>query len=79
MLLTILSLNKIEYKGEVAGLKVKTKSGEVTILSGHRPMVSVLEKCTAEIITKDNKKNPIKIDSGFLEMSEGNRLNVMIG
>lgn len=78
MILTIFSLNKIEYKEEVAGLNVKTRSGEVTVLSGHRPLVGVLLPCTAQIITKDNKKIPFEIKSGFLEMDGNDRLNLLV-
>ena len=77
MLLTILSLNKVEYKGEVSGFNVKTTDGEITVLNGHHPLVTSLEKCTAQIVLNDNK-NSFEIKSGFLEMGEGNRLNVMI-
>ena len=78
MLLTIYSLNKIEYKGEVAGFNVKTSEGELTLLSGHLPLVTTLAKGTAQIITTEHKKVPFEINAGFLEMSEGDRLNVMI-
>lgn len=78
MLLTIISLNKIEYKEDVAGLNVKTESGDVTVLSGHRPMVSVVSKCTAHILTKDNNKIPFEINSGFLEVDGDNRLNLLV-
>ena len=78
MILTIFSLNKIEYKDEVMGLNVKTKSGEITVLSGHRPLVSVLNKCTAQILTKDNKKILFEIKSGFLEMGGDNRLSLLV-
>ncbi|MBI3632368.1 MAG: F0F1 ATP synthase subunit epsilon [Candidatus Vogelbacteria bacterium] len=78
MLLTILSLNKVEYRCEVSGFNVKTYDGDITILNGHHPLVTSLEKCTAQIISTDNKRTPFEIKSGFLEMSEGNKLNVMI-
>ncbi|MBI3633379.1 MAG: F0F1 ATP synthase subunit epsilon [Candidatus Vogelbacteria bacterium] len=78
MLLTILSLNKVEYRGEVSGFNVKTTTGEITVLNGHHPLVTSLEKCTAQIIMDDNKRTPFIVNSGFLEMSEGNRLNVMV-
>ncbi|MDO8493258.1 MAG: F0F1 ATP synthase subunit epsilon [bacterium] len=78
MLLKILSLNKIEYEDEVAGLNVKTSSGEITVLNGHRPLVSVLVSGTAQIMTKDNKKIPFNIRSGFLEMDDKNRLNLLV-
>lgn len=79
MLLTILSLNKVEYKEEVYGLNVKTKSGEITVLNGHRPLVTVLDKGTAYILTNDNKRVPIEIKSGFLEVDDRNRMNLLVG
>ena len=78
MLLTIYSLNKIEYKGEVSGFNVMTSEGELTLLSGHLPLVTTLAKCTAKIIVAGHNKIPFEINSGFMEMSEGDRLNVMV-
>lgn len=78
MQLKILSLNKVEYEGEVAGLNVKTESGEITVLNGHRPLVSVLVPGTAQIMTSDNKRLPFNIRSGFLEMDGDNRLNLLV-
>ena len=78
MLLTIYSLNKIEYKAEVVGFNVKTSEGELTLLSGHLPLITTLAKGTAQILTIEHKKVPFEIKNGFLEMSEGDRLNVMV-
>ncbi len=78
MQLKIFSLNKVEYEGDVAGLNVKTKSGEITVLNGHRPLVGILERRTAQIMTKENKKIQFGIKSGFLEMDDKNRLNLLV-
>ncbi len=78
MLLKIFSLNGIEYQDDVAGLSVKTRAGDITVLNGHRPIVSVLEKCTAHILTKDHNKIPFEIRSGFLEIDDDNRLNLLV-
>lgn len=78
MLLKILSLNKVEYEGEVAGLNVKTESGEITVLNGHRPLISALLPCTAQIMTKYNNKIPFNIKSGFLEVDGSNTLNLLV-
>lgn len=77
MLLTVLSLGKVEYKGDVAGFNVMTSTGEVTVLPGHRPIISVLKKCTAQIIGEDKTKTPIEIGSGFMEMTVDGKLNVL--
>ena len=78
MNIQITSLKSIEYEGDIKSLNIKTTSGEITVLNYHRPIVTVLEKGTAHIVdSKDNKKD-IAINSGFLEVSPTNTVNVLI-
>lgn len=78
MKLNVISLKGLEFTGEVAGFNVKTTSGEITILDRHRPLVTVLKNGTAFILRNDGERFPLKISSGFLEMSPENELNVLI-
>ena len=78
MYLKILSLKNVEYEGEVVSLNVKTQSGEITILDNHRPLISVLKKGLAVITDEKNNQKELEIESGFLEMTDGNKLNLLI-
>lgn len=77
MKLKILSPEKELYHGHVTGFNIKTVSGEVTILGNHEPIVSMFEKGAATIIDNENKHHAIELNSGFLEMTPENELNVL--
>lgn len=77
MHLKILSPEKTIYKGEVKSLNIKTLAGEITILSGHEPLISMFERGTVNIIDKNDEKVSLEIGSGFLEMTPDNELNVL--
>jgi len=78
MKIKVLSLKGTEYEGDIVSFNVKTKSGEITILDHHRPLISILTKGVAKIVTANNEKKDIDINSGFLEVSPSNKLNVLI-
>lgn len=78
MHLKILSLRGVQYEGQVAGLNVKTHSGEITVLENHRPLVTSLQDGKGYIITEDGKREPIEIKSGFLEKGKGDDLNLLV-
>ena len=78
MQLKIFSLKGIQYEGEVSGLNVKTSSGEITILDNHRPLITLLKKGRAFIITKEGERKPIEIKSGFLEKDAGDKLSLLV-
>ncbi len=77
MRLKILTPEKQLYHGHVTGFTVKTLAGEITILGSHEPIISMFEKGTATIIDNENKHHPIELNSGFLEMTPENDLNVL--
>jgi len=78
MNLRILSLKGVKYDGEVAGLNVKTTSGEITVLENHRPLITSLVGGTANIITKTGERIPIEIQSGFLEKDGADNLSLLV-
>ena len=77
MKLKILTPEKEIYRGDVTGFNVMTLAGEVTILGGHEPIISMFNKGTAHIIDNENKRHPIELSAGFLEMTPENELNVL--
>lgn len=77
MTLRIISLGGIQFEGEVAGLNAKTEAGEITVLNHHRPLITILKRGEAVILKNDGSRKKIKINSGFLEMDQGNNLSVL--
>jgi len=78
MLLTVYSLKGIEFNGEATSLNVKTEAGEITVLNGHRPLISALRPGALKITKLDGMMEEINISSGFLEMSPNNRLDILL-
>lgn len=78
MELQIISLKGIEYQGTIKSLNVRTTSGEITVLDHHLPLITVLTKGRLVIRDTAGKEKTIPTNSGFLEVSAGNRVNALI-
>jgi F-type H+-transporting ATPase subunit epsilon len=78
MILKVYSLKGIEFNGEAVSLNVKTEAGEITVLNGHRPLISTLKPSVAKITKPDGTIEEINVSSGFLEMSDDNCLELLL-
>jgi len=56
---------------------VKTKSGEITLLDHHRPLITLLEEGAAKIGLLDQSVRNFEIKSGFLEMDDHDNLSIL--
>jgi F0F1-type ATP synthase epsilon subunit len=78
MQLGIYSLEKVLYRGEAVEVNCRTRSGEITILDHHEPLISILEKGMVKIIDNDHKEHYIPVVSGFLEVNSRNEAKVLV-
>ena len=78
MTLGIYSLQKVLFRGEASSVNCRTRTGEITILDHHRPLISILEKGTMKIVDKDEKEHYIPVSSGFLEVRSGNEARFLV-
>ena len=78
MKLNIISLKGLEFEGDISSLNLKTTSGEITVLNNHRPLITQLNKGSALVIKENGDKLNFDINSGFLEVSDGNQANLLI-
>lgn len=78
MYLNIISLQGIQFDGEISSLNLKTTSGEITVLDNHRPLITQLAKGQAVIIKENDEKFNFDINSGFLEIGEGNQATILV-
>lgn len=78
MHLSIYSLKKILFEGEIESLNCKTKSGDITVLDHHEPLISVVQAGPLKIIDKEKKEHYIPVSTGFLEVSSGNRTKLIV-
>jgi F0F1-type ATP synthase epsilon subunit len=79
MLLNVITLKGIEFEGEVSSVNLKTTSGEITVLDGHRPLITQLMEGQAIVVKENGDKLKIKIGSGFLEFGANNQATILAG
>jgi F-type H+-transporting ATPase subunit epsilon len=71
MKVKIISPEKVIYEGESTLLQLPGIDGLFEILNNHAPIISVLDKGTIRLVTKDNELS-FDIKSGVVECSSNN-------
>ncbi len=56
MKLGVYSLQKVLFQGDAKSVNCNTRSGEITILDHHEPLISILEKGTITIVDHDQRE-----------------------
>lgn len=74
----IYSLEKVLFHGQAREINCNTRSGEITILNHHRPLISILAKGTMKIVDEENKEHYIPVQSGFLEVNARNQAKILV-
>lgn len=68
----IVTPEKVVLREQVIGVTVPTESGEITILPGHIPLISVLKPGVIELHKPDGQdKEILAVSGGFIEVLEG--------
>ena len=78
MKLSIYSLKKIIYQGEVNSFNCQTTTGEITVLNNHKPLISVLSPGVVKIQDQNNQKDYFQVSSGFLEIKSTNEARLLV-
>lgn len=78
MKLSIYSINKTLFDGEVEKLIAKTTTGEVTVLDGHLPLISRLQGPSVDIIDSKSQRTEVKLASGILEVRPESEVVVLV-
>ncbi|MCB9809216.1 ATP synthase F1 subunit epsilon [Candidatus Nomurabacteria bacterium] len=76
MLLTLATTEGILYEDTVSEVTIPTLEGEITILSQHIPLVSVLRPGEMRVV-KDGSATHFVIGGGVLEMRPDNTLMIL--
>lgn len=75
--LKIVSLKEVVFHDYVDSVTLPTKSGEITVLPHHVPLISHLEKGTVRAKSK-SQQTPFDIEGGFMEVSGDSRVTVLL-
>jgi F0F1-type ATP synthase epsilon subunit len=78
MQLGVYSLEKVLYHGDAVEVNCRTRSGEITILDHHEPIISMLDKGVIKIIDADRKEHFVPVVSGFLEVNSRNEAKLLV-
>jgi F-type H+-transporting ATPase subunit epsilon len=68
---SVISPEKVLFEGEAAGVVAPAFDGEVGILQGHAPMMTLLGKGSLRLDGSDGEKR-FNIEGGFLQVVENN-------
>ncbi len=78
MKLGVYSLQKVLFQGDAKSVNCNTRSGEITILDHHEPLISILEKGTITIVDHNHQETYIPVTSGFLEVDSGSHAKILV-
>ncbi len=75
--LKLVSLKRVEFHDYVDAVTLPTKSGEITVLPNHAPLISHLAKGSIRAKAVGAAKI-FDISGGFMEVDRHNRLTVLL-
>jgi F0F1-type ATP synthase epsilon subunit len=78
MKLGVYSLQKVLYDGNAASVNCVTANGEITILDGHQPIISILRQGLMKIVDGEGKEHYVRVRSGLLEVRTGNEARFLV-
>ena len=78
MKLSIYSLKKILFQGEIKLLNCQTTTGEITVLNNHKPLISVLKTGVVKAQDENNQDHYFQVSSGFLEIKSTNEARLLV-
>lgn len=73
----IITPERIVLEGEAASLSAMTESGEITILPGHIPLVSLLRAGEMRLRTVDGKDELLAVSTGVIEVQKNNQIVIL--
>jgi F-type H+-transporting ATPase subunit epsilon len=78
MQLGIYSLEKVLFRGLAREVNCNTRSGEITILDHHEPLISLLAQGTMKIIDDVGTEHFFPVASGFLEVNSHDHVKILV-
>ncbi len=78
MHLSIYSLEKIIFDGDIEEIIAKTVSGEITVLRNHIPLITQLLSAPVRFKIIGGIEKTIHVHSGFLEVKPDNKIVILL-
>ncbi len=74
--LTLVTPERVVESLQARSVQVATRDGEITILPGHVPLVSVLQP-GAVVVQLENGQRHIAVSGGFVDVQDGSRVTLL--
>jgi len=78
MKLSVHSLKKTHFEGDITQLTCNTTMGQITVLDHHLPLITMLEEGVMKIIDTTHKDHYVPVKSGFIEVRDKNDVRCII-
>jgi F-type H+-transporting ATPase subunit epsilon len=78
MQLGVYSLEKVLFQGAAREVNCRTRSGEITILDHHEPLISLLARGTVKVIDENGQESFFPVASGFLEINAHDEVKILV-
>lgn len=78
MRVEIYSLQRILFEGDAESVNCKTARGEVTVLDGHEPLISMLEEGPIKVALADDTEKIFAAKGGFLEVNPSHVVRMLV-
>lgn len=67
----VVSADAVVWSGQAYNVIAKTVEGDIGILPGHEPVLSVLAPGGVEVIRPDGTRDVVAVDGGFISVAQG--------
>src|SRR3989338_11191539 len=67
------TLDETVFDGEVSGITLGTEAGEITVLSHHTPLITLVKPGAVRVHRAEGDMRVIEIQGGFLEVKPENQ------
>jgi F-type H+-transporting ATPase subunit epsilon len=71
MQVEVVSATRVVWSGKSHNIIAKTVEGDIGILPGHEPVLSILVPGAVEVFTEDSSREVIAVDGGFISVAHG--------
>jgi len=65
----VLKINSALFEGTAKSISVPALSGQMQVLSGHKPLVTTLQAGSIQVIDAEGKEHSFDIEHGYLEVT----------
>ncbi len=78
MQLGVYSLEKVLFQGVAREVNCRTRSGEITILDHHEPLISLLDEGTMKVVDENGEELFFPVSGGFLEINSHDEVKILV-